>query len=598
MADYTILFDIPANGRLGKATARVQDETGAVLWSDKQDMESADGRRKLVNRVAKFLHKKPKDVQRLVDDAWFRSYGEWQARRGGTNQDGMNGGPQPPTAAIADSAAPAIRRPLCRVGERTYAAAQVHVQVTETQGKDDHGQLVTYAPPRQRTETVLAVVRDDGRLYADCSVLLPGVLPRSMLEVPVELSAALPPGCGWSGAGVKRFVAGERPQPADVLARVASVYDAFIDFSRSLAPQRVMCELSACFVLATYFLDVFSVVGYLWPNGERGSGKTNYLLVTAGMAYLGQVILAGGSYASLRDLAHYGATLCFDDAEAVMDVRKTDPDKRALLLAGNRRGAFVAVKEQVGDRWELRYVNAFCPRLFSAIRLPDEVLASRSIIIPLVRSDDPKRSKAVPSDHATWPCDRQRLVDDLWALGLIHLAELGEFNTRAAAKARLSGRDLEPWRAVLTVALWLEEAYGVAGLFGRMDALSVKYQEERGDLETGDPTRLAIKALRRMLGAQPGASLRFSPKDLAEAMNNIAAEEDLAEQDKPFTNARRVGWLLKRLRLHKANRDRNGKLWETSPAEVEALANTYGMGSPNAATEGQTASEPPDAEVF
>jgi hypothetical protein len=598
MSQHTILFDIPANGRLHKATARVQDENGTVLFSDKQDMESVDGRQKLVNRVAKALKKDPEDVQRLVDDAWFRAYGEWQARRSNPNQDGVDGSPEPAVAEIADADAPAIRRPLCRVQDHAYAAAPLHVQITETQGKDDRGQLVTYAPPKHRTETVLAVVRDDGRVHGDCSVLLPGVLPRSMLAVPVELSAPLPPGCGWSGAGVKRFVAGERPQPADVLARVAAVYDAFIDFTRSLAPQRVMCELSACYVLATYFLDAFSVVGYFWPNGERGSGKTNYLLVTAGVAYLGQVILAGGSYASLRDLAHYGATLCFDDAEAVMDVRKTDPDKRALLLAGNRRGAFVTVKEQVGERWELRYIDAFCPRLFSAIRLPDEVLASRSIIIPLVRSDDPKRSKAVPTDHATWPCDRQRLVDDLWALGLNHLAELGEFNARAAAKAQLSGRDLEPWRAVLTVALWLEEAYGVPGLFGRMDALSVKYQEERGDLETGDPTRLAIKALRRMLGAQPGASLRFSPKGLADAMNAIAVEEDLAEQDKPLTNARRVGWLLKRLRLHKANRDRNSKLWETTMTELEALANTYGMGNPEGATQGQAAPQPEDAEVF
>src|SRR5262249_62354826 len=137
------------------------------------------------------------------------------------------------------------------------------------------------------------------------------------------------------------------------------------------------CELSACFVMATYLLDGFNVVGYLWPNGDKGSGKTNFLSVVTEVAHLGQLILAGGSYASLRDLADYGATLAFDDAEGIMDLRRADPDKRALLLAGNRRGATVTVKELEGERWVTRFIHTFCPRAFSAIRLPDDVLASR-----------------------------------------------------------------------------------------------------------------------------------------------------------------------------------------------------------------------------
>jgi len=69
------------------------------------------------------------------------------------------------------------------------------------------------------------------------------------------------------------------------------------------------------------------------------------------------VILASGSYACLRDLADYGATLCFDDAEHVMDLKRCDPDKRALLLAGNRRSNTIPVKEPVNGReWRTRQV--------------------------------------------------------------------------------------------------------------------------------------------------------------------------------------------------------------------------------------------------
>jgi hypothetical protein len=125
---------------------------------------------------------------------------------------------------------------------------------------------------------------------------------------------------------------------------MVEVVDAFVDFDRSLAPQRTMAEFVAAYALTTWLADAFNVVGFLWPNGDRGAGKTHLLHVVAQMAYLGTVLTAGGSFAALRDLADYGATLAFDDAEELSNARAADPDKRALLLAGNRRGAVVTVR--------------------------------------------------------------------------------------------------------------------------------------------------------------------------------------------------------------------------------------------------------------
>src|SRR5207244_5425035 len=162
---------------------------------------------------------------------------------------------------------------------------------------------------------------------------------------------------------------------------------------------------------------------------------------------------SSGSFASLRDLADYGATLCFDDAETVMDLKRSDPDKRALLLAGNRRGNTIPVKEPVNGReWRTRHVNTFCPRLFSAIRLPDPTLASRTIIIPLIRTADSKKANADPLDARVWPVPRAELVNDLWALALSQGASLPPHDAHVADTATLLGRNLEPWRAVLGIA--------------------------------------------------------------------------------------------------------------------------------------------------
>ena len=113
-----------------------------------------------------------------------------------------------------------------------------------------------------------------------------------------------------------------------------------------------------------------------------------------------------------------------------------DADKKALLLAGNRRGATVSLKEPIADgAWKIRHVNAYCPRLFSAIELPDPVLLSRTIVIPLVRSADKTKMDREPSDYDTWPkgCVRGELVDDLWSMGLENLAAVREYDQAAAS---------------------------------------------------------------------------------------------------------------------------------------------------------------------
>jgi len=105
------------------------------------------------------------------------------------------------------------------------------------------------------------------------------------LDIEVVLPEKPRPSRTWTTAGVKSYRAGERPDPADAFSRVTDVVDRFIDFNRFLADQRTMAELVACFVLSTWFLDAFNVTGYLWPNGDRGSGKTVLLHVIAEMRW-------------------------------------------------------------------------------------------------------------------------------------------------------------------------------------------------------------------------------------------------------------------------------------------------------------------------
>jgi hypothetical protein len=509
--------------------------------------------------------------------------------------------PAKPKMELLREAPKQLTRPLMLIDGRAYAATWLWVRTTITEERDRHGEIVTLPMPKKSEQRMLFVVRDDGQLFGEVDDS--GVKPWAELGLTVHLPEIPEDSRLWSTAGVVRYRRGDRPDSIETFRKIVAVVDHFMDFKRSLASQESMCELTACSIMATYFLGAFSVIGYLWPNGDKGSGKTQYLLMFGEMAYLGQVILAGASYATLRDLADYGATLAFDEAERIMDRKNGDPEKQGLLLAGNRRGSTVPVKELTGSKiWRTRHINTFCPRLFAAIRLPDEVLMSRTITIPLLRSTDEERANRDPLDHEIWPYDRRQLIDDLWALGLAHLPTLRTYEKTAIQKAQLNGRNLEPWRAILAVAAWLDsqdsheelqqldidldiddengETAKRHGLLHRLERLSMAYQGERSDLEAHDPVRLLILALAEMATGylRFGVSLmEFETSELVEHINRVAKDQEVVDGDEKVTNARRIGWLLKRLRFQKATPGKTRKRWKTTTAEIISLARAYGM---------------------
>jgi len=469
---------------------------------------------------------------------------------------------------------------------RSYLATWLHLRVTLRETVNDAGEVVPLATPRveHRTELVVLTREPDGRLKT-WGALGDAIPPQWDVRLGYQ-----PPGDRLlSAAGYKRLQVGERPDPAVLFAEVTDVFDRFLDLSFSLGEQRATAELLAVYAMATWLSDAFAAFPYLWPNGDKGSGKTKCLNLVASLSYLGQVILAGGSYAALRDLAEYGATLCFDDAENLADPKTSDPDKRALLLAGNRKGAHVPVKEPHGTNgWRIRNVSAYCPKAFSAIRLPDAVLARRTIVVPLVRSADPERANRDPEELEHWPHDRRRLIDDLWAFGLRYLPAARDAY-QAATSTTLTGPGFEPWRPLLATAMVLEAA-GVNGLVDRIRRLAATYQREKADFEVPDTTRLVVLAVAELADVLTLADssdvserggeqvVRFTASDVAERVNRLAREEELVSDDGEFTNARRVGRLLDRLRVRRGPRsDRKGsRTREITRLDALRLLRAYG----------------------
>lgn len=467
-----------------------------------------------------------------------------------------------PKATILDDAPLTLGRPLSIVGDSAYAAVPLHISTKD--------------------EPILAIIREDGRLYSPESIEGAETLQDLGFNVRVQTSV-IPQRHHWSGYAVRAYLEGRRPDAADVFERLVSVIDHHVMFVRSLGAQREMCEMLAAYILHTWTLEGFNVAAYIWIGGEKGSGKSTVLKITCQLAFLGQELTTGSSLPALRDLSDSGSLLGLDDAEQLTNPKDMDAGKSELLLSGNKRGASTIVKEPApsGKNWVVRHVSIFSPRMFSAIGTPPAALASRCIRIPMCRTN--ANVVGDPYDDSQWPTSRKDLINDLWALGLSSLRRIRTWDRQLLEHTTLVGRALEPWRGILTIALWLQEDCGVSGLFDRMTQLSMGYQKEREDLEAEDPARIAIRCVGEMLENQTDEHdvLIFTTSELVAKMNTLGKELEVIEDGREY-DVRRVGKLLARLRFARPVNKPGKKRWQINRAMYRNLAVEHGITSPQA----------------
>lgn len=476
-----------------------------------------------------------------------------------------------PTFRILEGKVQELNRPLSILRKKAYAATWQKVAVGNSVEPNSDGTNCIDPPEKETVEERLIVLCSDGTVYGM-------EIPVEYLGFKVHLTEKIKSENNWGGEGVNSYLTRKYPKPIALFDELVQVGNHFIDFHNSLADQKTMCEFVACFILSTWFLDAFNVAGYLWITGERGSGKTNLLMLISRLSYLGEFITASSSFASLRDMADYGATLCCDDAENITDAQKPDSDKMALLLAGNHKGLTVSLKEQEPNKkWRTRHVNAYCPKAFSAIRVPDSTLASRVIIVPMLRTPDATKGNIDPMDDEAWPCDRKRMVDDLWAVALLNLPNFPGIDKWVGENSKLLGRNLQPWRGTLVVAKWLNDL-GAEGLSSRMENLAINYQNERAELELVDFNRVImlaiVKCAMRAISANCANSIPMevdiSVATMITAIKEVVEEEDL-DFDLSWLNEKKIGKRLTRLGFRKVPRS-GGKGSRSRRVNIEYLS--------------------------
>jgi len=416
------------------------------------------------------------------------------------------------------------------------------------------------------------------------------------LDFEIEISDDISPQDFISPGGLKRLIAGETVSPYDVFVRIVDSVNKFIDFNRSVGSGSTLARLIALIVMQTYFLGAFRRIGYVWIAGDYGSGKSKLLKFIARLGYLGQFLVSSSTYAAIRDVAQAGASLCIDDIGRLND---TDKNLRSLFLSGNTRGSEVVLKvRDSGRKWVNRRVDAFGFKMFSSTEVPDQILASRSIMLPMVPSANAAITVSDPEDADDWPHDLRTLLDDLWIMGLQYLPAAHRAYKEACSDI-LRGRVFDPWRPVLSVASLLEsiEPKNCQGLFDEIHELAVEYQEERKELERDHSREILVRAIWKIcfeFYRSTGSSAPFGgetdldtplpliPGDIAKIATRIAITEGAhgPNSGKPYIWPQQVGDQMAKWRFLKAGRTNSSRRRSVTPRAVLDLADAFAIELP------------------
>lgn len=451
-------------------------------------------------------------------------------------------------------------RPIQKIGNKAYFAT--YISAENDGGESSQGWVVSGADFEER--------------YSELEI--DHHKPLSQAGFEIALSAIPRPGHTLSAEAYVSHVmegkpiAGMRQSFDDVVASI----DRFVAFDGSFASQSDMSEFLACWAIGTYATDVFDTVGYIWPNGERGSGKSQCLKTLMSIAFMGQTVTSSSSFATVRDEASLGATLGFDDCE---NIQRMENSKRELLLAGNTKGAQVMFKEpgKKEGYWETKFMDAFAPRAFTSIGLPDDTLASRTVMIPLVRSGDIDKTRRKPTNEKDWVVDPSAIRDALWLNVARGLTEIEALKDEVNKSSDLSGRDFDIFQGPLTIALWLERHHEVEGIFARMQAVMEAYHDTKQKNLLPSTENVVLQAIVNLMDDKNTDKLILPTQTIVNKARETLTSWDITDEDLCSMDVQKVGMLLGRLGFKKSASHGRARSWDLDRKTVEKKAELAGF---------------------
>jgi hypothetical protein len=367
--------------------------------------------------------------------------------------------------------------------------------------------------------------------------------------------------------------------------------------------------------IGTYFHHLFNAYPYPYFGGVKRSAKTKALTVHSCLAFNAIFSMNVSTACLFRMIQNARCSFMIDESERLNNPERAQ-EFRSLLLGGYKRGECAYRNVETREKqWTPTAFEVYSPKALANISGLEGVLEDRCKTTIMRRTlDRAIVDREIDEEDPCWAALRaslyrfylghwrgvKGLYNDLGALsGLSELA--GFLKTRAPKVSDedlglLTSRELELWRPILALALYIDEAYqaGPTSLTTQIIGLAIDTARSRG---TEDATESADMILVGVLAEIVKEDAYYMTGPILDAMR--------AKWDKEETwlNSKWLGKALRRLGFRDKKRKSAGVQYNLKMSEVVELARIMGVELPSVvsvvnAVSGQPKLLQPHAEII
>lgn len=228
--------------------------------------------------------------------------------------------------------------------------------------------------------------------------------------------------------------------------------------------------------IGTYFYQLFNAFPYKDLTGLKRVGKTKVLEIDNLICYNSNMTADITGPSLFRTIEGLGSTLPIDETESFKKTKNEQAQHvRTLLLEGFLRDKKAIRTESRNDTYVPTTYDLYAPKSFGHIKAFDDILEDRCIEILMKRSKNREKLN-------TWPTNDDGSFTQIrnlcYRLFLDYAHEIHDIIPQAKQKLSVSGRELQQWTAIMSLAIFFEK-HGINGLVQNVTDKTALSSEQR-----------------------------------------------------------------------------------------------------------------------
>jgi hypothetical protein len=258
----------------------------------------------------------------------------------------------------------------------------------------------------------------------------------------------------------------------------------YMDFSK----KDEIADVLTCWIIATYFYDLFYWFPHILFNAPSTSGKSKGAFIVIQLSFRGFDLGASAGVTPpqiFRTLEGNRGTILIDEFEQKDGVLASDSQRlvNQIMNASAARDAYIIRPEQIGKKWISKKFPIYSPKISCNISGINPTSLSRYIAFSWLKSkgEKSKRKPQREKDKKSF----EPIRNDLYLLSLEKWEEISDIYENL--EINLSDRDEDNWLPLFTIARFIDNSKGEnLNVEGQLKKYLENYKELQ--IETNDNT--------------------------------------------------------------------------------------------------------------